>query len=203
MKGDARAFMYPLKVSYLTLCIPLALALGFQSDSCRRRGESAPVANSSPQTENRSQGTSKSTPRAKGGEGQKVKSVDVGEILTAGEWGGQHVSLTVKETGASIEYDCAHGTIDERVKLDADGRFDVRGTHEHESGGPSTDVSAVNDDDKASPPGAGANRHPARYTGRVEGRAMSLTVTLTDDGSTFGKFVLTRGASGSLYKCRT
>jgi hypothetical protein len=89
------------------------------------------------------------------------------------------------------------------VELDTDGRFDVRGTHEDETGGSPSEISATDDEGKISPPDTSAkNRRPARYTGRVDGRTLSLTVTLTDDGSTFGKFVLTRGASARLNKCR-
>jgi hypothetical protein len=120
----------------------------------------------------------------------------------AGEWGGRRVSLTVTETGASIEYDCAHGTIDERVILDAEGRFDVRGTHEDESGGTLPATSVL--EESGSPggaKGAGAHRRAARYTGRVEGRTLSLTVTLDESAQAFGTFSLTHGATARLYKC--
>ena len=33
--------------------------------------------------------------------------------------------------------------------------------------------------------------HPARYTGTVDGKTMTFTVTETDTGLTLGKFVLT------------
>jgi hypothetical protein len=125
------------------------------------------------------------------------------KTLETGEWGGRHISLTVTEKGAAIEYDCGHGTIDARVELGSDGRFDVHGTHEDETGGPPSEISAVDEGGKAiSPDTSAKNRRPARYTGRVEGRTLTLTVTRADDGSAFGKFVLTKGASARLNKCR-
>jgi hypothetical protein len=38
-----------------------------------------------------------------------------------GEWGGEHVRLTVVETGGTIEFDCAHGNLDEPLVLDRSG----------------------------------------------------------------------------------
>ena len=45
--------------------------------------------------------------------------------LPVGLWGGEHISLEVTEQGATIEYDCAHATIEQRIALDRRGRFDV------------------------------------------------------------------------------
>ena len=41
----------------------------------------------------------------------------------------------------------------------------------------------------------------ARYTGRVDGKTLTLTVTLADTGRVVGTFTLTRGSSGRLFKC--
>jgi len=189
-------FIFSFKTTTATLCFSFALALGLQGDSCRRQSSPAPEASPSPQA--------KSTPRAKGEEGAKAKGSDVVvKTIETGEWGGARISLTVTKEGATVEYDCGNGTIDQRVELDIDGRFDVRGTHEDENGGSPSEISATDDEGKVSPADTSAkNRRPARYTGRVDGRTLSLTVTLTDDGSTFGKFVLTKGASARLNKCR-
>jgi len=43
--------------------------------------------------------------------------------LARGTWGGTHVSLTVGESSATIEYDCAHGLIDGPLLTDRRGRF--------------------------------------------------------------------------------
>jgi hypothetical protein len=108
--------------------------------------------------------------------------------IEKGTWGGPHIQLDVTDGGASVQYDCAHGTIDERLTLDAAGRFDVRGTHAREHGGP------VRIDEKES-------REAARYAGRVEGETMTLTVTLADSKEPLGTFTLKRGQTGRLFRC--
>ena len=97
--------------------------------------------------------------------------------------------MEMRGSGADIEYDCAHGSIDEKFAPDSAGRFDATGTHTRESGGPlRVDVKPVS--------------VPARYTGRINGDEMTLTVTLTDTGQDIGTFTLTRGSTGRLRKCR-
>ena len=86
--------------------------------------------------------------------------------VASGVWGGEHVRLNVRADGASIEYDCANGTIDEPLDLDAGGRFDAKGTHVREGPGPIR-VGKL-------PPVV------RRVTRRVGGDEMSLTLTLTD-----------------------
>jgi len=104
-----------------------------------------------------------------------------------GHWGAEHIVLDADAAAAVLEYDCAHGTIDQPLDLD-DGRFDLVGTHTFESGGP------VGEDDVP-------DVHPARYQGRVVGSLLTLTITLTDDGRVLGPYLLVRGAPGVLYRC--
>jgi hypothetical protein len=40
-------------------------------------------------------------------------------------WGGMHVSLEMNAGGAILEFDCAHGTILQPIKVDAKGEFSV------------------------------------------------------------------------------
>jgi hypothetical protein len=108
--------------------------------------------------------------------------------VAVGVWGGEHIRLQVTESGASIEYDCAHGTINQPLTLDGQGRFEVTGTHTREHGGP------VRRDDVP-------DSYPARYTGRVEGQTMTLTVTLSDAGTDVGTYTLTQGSEGRIRKC--
>src|SRR5262245_65334226 len=105
-----------------------------------------------------------------------------------GQWGGDHIRLDVTSSGAAIEYDCAHGTIDEPIAVDNGGRFSVAGTHTFEHGGP------VRIDE---PP----NRHPARYDGRVVGDTMEITVTVTDTRQRIGQFMLFLNHPARLMKC--
>src|SRR6266536_1964152 len=72
--------------------------------------------------------------------------------IAKGEWGGMHINLNVTDSSASIEYDCAHGEITGPLTLDRRGRFDLKGTHSREHGGPVR----INEPD---------NSQPARYTG--------------------------------------
>src|SRR5437016_14556862 len=85
------------------------------------------------------------------------------KILPAGTWGGEHVLLEVSGKGVEIEFDCAHGQITKPIPLDARGRFNVPGTFTPEHGGP------ILRDEKPSVA-------QARYSGRITGDAMSLTV---------------------------
>jgi hypothetical protein len=112
-----------------------------------------------------------------------------GDRVASGEWGGRGARLSVRDDGASLELDCAHGSL-EVLSLDKDGRFDVAGRLAREHGGPvgrdETDSSA-----------------PARYRGSVEGQTMTLAIAVGDDASqTLGPFELTLGGAGRLMKCR-
>jgi hypothetical protein len=109
------------------------------------------------------------------------------ERVPAGDWGGEHVRLTVEPSGGRIEFDCAHGTLDQPLGLDADGRFDVPGKLVGE-GGP------VRKDETE-------GARPARYRGSTDGQRLTLEVTL-EGGASAGTFSLTRGGRARLVKCR-
>ena len=96
--------------------------------------------------------------------------------------------MQVTEGGATFEIDCAHGTIEGPLSLDAHGRFDNRGEYVRESGGP--DLQFPRPD-----------THPARFTGWSDGRRMTLKIVLTDSGRTMGEFELTLGAEPQITKC--
>jgi hypothetical protein len=106
-----------------------------------------------------------------------------------GSWSGEHISLELKGDGARVEYDCAHGTVDRAIVPDRKGRFDVRGTHVEEHGGPV----------RREEPAEGS---PVRFRGRVSGTEMEFTVTRISDGEVIGTFTLERGRESSLMKCR-
>jgi hypothetical protein len=108
--------------------------------------------------------------------------------LREGTWGGQHVSLTATAKGGTLEYDCAHGTVDAAITLDSTSRFDVRGRHYVERPGPRRE----GDDESG---------RPARYAGRVDGDKMEITITLTDTGDPIGTFSLEFGKSRRIRKC--
>jgi hypothetical protein len=104
-------------------------------------------------------------------------------------WGGPHVRLVITANGAEVEFDCAHGEIKAPVKGDAQGRFDLPGTFVRERGGP------VRSDETES-------AEPVRYSGKIEGDKMFLTLTLTDSNQKLDNFTLTRGSDGRLWKCK-
>ncbi len=103
-------------------------------------------------------------------------------------WGGAHISVEVTASGARLNYDCAHGTIDEPIIPDHGGRFAVKGTHVIERGGPI----------RADQSNSG---QPARYTGTVAGQTMTLTVTLTDTREVIDTYTVTRGQEPRIVKC--
>jgi hypothetical protein len=111
------------------------------------------------------------------------------KYMRDGNWGGQHIQMSVNKHSAHIEYDCANGTITGPLKIDSRGRFDLRGRHNVEHGGP------ARIDEK---PGG----EPAKYTGWTDGKKMKLTVTLVNSKTEIGTFELTRGNMGRVFKCR-
>jgi hypothetical protein len=108
--------------------------------------------------------------------------------VAIGAWDGDHLRVDVTSGGGTTEYDCAHGSIDEPLVADRDGRFSASGTHTFEHGGPIR-VDEV------------PNRHPARYDGRVVGDMLQLTVTVTDTQQLVGSFAVTRAGVPRLAKC--
>jgi hypothetical protein len=109
--------------------------------------------------------------------------------LPTGTWGGQHISLDVTSDGARLEFDCANGQINQPVMLDGNNAFDVAGVYVQERGGP------VRIDEQP-------NGQPARYSGRVEGQTLTLTITLTDNKQTIGTYTLGHGQNPRIFKCR-
>jgi hypothetical protein len=105
-----------------------------------------------------------------------------------GLWGGAGIRLQVTKDGAEIEYDCAHGRISEPIRLDAEGRFQVKGKHLRDRPGPVR-------------LGETRNAQAASYEGNVKDQTMTLEVTLTAKTESIGSFTLKRGVEGRLRKC--
>jgi hypothetical protein len=104
-------------------------------------------------------------------------------------WGAEHISLTITKAGADLNYDCAHGSVDEPIKIAPDGTFSAKGTHVIEGPGPIR-------------VGRAPNSHPALYTGHVDEKTMTLHVKLTDTNQEIGTFKLEQGREGRVFKCR-
>lgn len=102
----------------------------------------------------------------------------------SGTWGGNNAGLLADDTTAHIHIGCTNGDVSAPIVLDMSGRFDVVGVHNI----------------TAHPVDLGIF-HPARITGTVEGRTMTLKVTLTDTAVTLGPVSLTFEKEPSMGPC--
>lgn len=85
------------------------------------------------------------------------------DAVIVGTWGGDNAGLVADDTSAHVHIACTFGGIHQPIELDPAGRFDVPGEYVL----------------RAYPVFVGP-AHPARFHGQVSGRAMALTVTVTD-----------------------
>lgn len=112
----------------------------------------------------------------------------ISQIDLHGTWGGEHIGIVVSDSSAILDYDCAHGTIDEPIVTDEDGMFEVSGVHIFERGGP------IRIDETL-------DEHPALYKGHIVGNEMTLILLLKDTNTEIDTFSLTRGAKPKIFKC--
>jgi hypothetical protein len=123
------------------------------------------------------------------GEDGPVAPPDVrAPIVMVGLWGGDQIELNVAEEGATVEFSCAHGTIEGSIVPDEAGRFAVDGLYFQEHGGP------VSDKDETLPV-------KARYEGQVAGLNMSLAVVNLETQEKIGAYSLAFGAAAKITKC--
>lgn len=108
--------------------------------------------------------------------------------LSAGSWGGPHVALVVTSSGARVEFDCAHATIEEAFRVAPDGTFRLRGRYARERPGP-----ARQEEDTGS---------AAEFTGDVSGDSMTMRIEVEGAAEDLPAFRLTRGAPGRIVKCQ-
>lgn len=108
--------------------------------------------------------------------------------ISTGSWGAPHIRIDVGQNSATIDYDCANGTIDGPLTFDSKGRFTWRGTHRREGPGPIRMGME--------------SGHPAIYNGSVKGDTMILTVKLTDSNEVVDTYTLKRGSFGKVFKCK-
>ena len=171
---------FHLRTSFAAFALPLALlALFWQGGSCGKSGKAANTSVNGGVNAN-----------VAGSVGMNVnKSGDSAGGVARGVWGGDRVRLEVRDDGAEIEFDCAHGRMG-KMTTDAAGKFNVSGVFVWERGGP------VSSEDKE-------ESQPARYTGRVEGKRMTLSVFLNDSDEETKHIIysLTHGAEPNLTKC--
>jgi hypothetical protein len=106
-----------------------------------------------------------------------------------GVWGGEHIRMEVTDSGADIEFDCARGTISQRLALDAQGRFKIQGTYNAETPAPAAADGGPN--------GSGVS---ATYTGTLSGSSLRIVVSI-EGQDTPRTFDLLQGDQGHLAKC--
>jgi hypothetical protein len=109
--------------------------------------------------------------------------------ITNGSWGGDHIQIEVDSNTATVEFDCAHGTIEGPFNVNADGQFSWKGTFSREHGGP------VRSDE-------GETAIAAVYSGSVKNQTMTLTIRLSNEKEPLDTFLLTQGKPGRIRKCR-
>ncbi|MDB4906691.1 MAG: hypothetical protein JWO05_1475 [Gemmatimonadetes bacterium] len=108
--------------------------------------------------------------------------------LPADQYGGDHMGLVVADSATTIEYDCATGRMPGVVVLDGAGRFDVAGVFVRGHGGPIR-------------VGEPEDAHAARYSGRLNGKVLDVTVTVTDQSIPAQSYSLRRGQNPRVFKC--
>jgi hypothetical protein len=108
--------------------------------------------------------------------------------LQTGSWGGSHIRIDVEASSATVNYDCANGSINGPLTIDRKGNFTWRGSHNREHGGP------IRIDEQS-------NSRPAIYSGSIKGDTMTLTVKLADTNEVVETFTLKRGSPGRVFKC--
>jgi hypothetical protein len=108
--------------------------------------------------------------------------------MPRGEWGGEHINMSVGEGSAKLEFDCAHGYIAGPLLVDEHGKFQLRGTFTAERGGP---IRA----------GESQREQPATYSGEINGNKMTLILKVGDADET-ETFTLEKGKTARLVKCK-
>ena len=109
--------------------------------------------------------------------------------VAEGRWGGTGVALDVTSSGARIELDCAHGTIDSPLVLVGEGGFDLSGTLVRERPGP---VRMDEEEEKGL---------AVRYVGRLDGDTLELRVVLPNAPRPPGPLTARLGQAPRLRKC--
>jgi hypothetical protein len=113
---------------------------------------------------------------------------DASRPLENGSWGSAQSSsldnrlLTVTLTGATFRSECSDGVIDQRIQLDASGRFDVGGTYQIQAGPVGLPLAA-------------------RFVGSVIGETMTITVFVREGTQVFGPFTLRFGQEPRIGYC--
>jgi hypothetical protein len=113
-----------------------------------------------------------------------IQEVDNDAIV----WGGEHIQLHLTKAGGALEFDCASGTLAKPLTVDSQGKFRASGTYTRETPGPT-----MRDGNPAA---------SATYSGSIVGGTMRLHIVAGTNKEVVGDFVLIRGESGHVMKCK-
>ncbi len=105
-------------------------------------------------------------------------------VEVTGTWGGNDAGLIAADTSAHVHIGCTLGDTATPIRPGADGRFEANGTYNVD----------------AYPIDRGI-LHPAVFSGRINGKVLVLTVTLTDIGRVLGPVSLVRGVQPTMGTC--
>ncbi len=109
--------------------------------------------------------------------------------LEPGLWGGQHISLEITESGGTLEFDCAHGTIEGKILPGKGGKVLLKGTYVQERPGPLRQ-------------GDEGKGEPIELSGTLKGNKLTLTIRRPGSKQSIGTFTLVRGKEPFIVKCR-
>ena len=108
--------------------------------------------------------------------------------LPLGNWGGENAGMIVSDTAMHVHIGCTYGDVSGRVPVGTAGQFDVAGSYML----------------RAYPIAIGPTV-PARFTGRLDGAKVTITVTVTDTVKdttvVLGPVTVTYGAEAKLGPC--
>jgi hypothetical protein len=103
-----------------------------------------------------------------------------------GQWGGENVRMDVTDSGATLQFSCSNGKIEEPLLI-SNKSFEVRGSFSREGPGPTRE--------------GGPTPEPAIYRGSVENHTMTLTAKLSKTNEDLGSFTLEFGKPGRVRRC--
>lgn len=159
--------MFNFSLPRVLLSLPLAAGILVQGGSCNDSKSNKNLSNMN-QTQN--------------------SNATVAQKKLNGEWGGQGVSMVVTDSGATLDFDCASGSITERIVPDSSGKFSARGLFARQRPGPTRE-------------GEENDGQPATYSGVIEGDKLTLTITLVQNNEEIGNFTLGHGKPARIRRC--
>ena len=118
----------------------------------------------------------------------QANSTTASQRKISGLWGGQGISMEVTDSGASLDFECASGTITEKIVADSTGKFSAKGLFARQHPGPTRE-------------GEDTEGQPAIYNGVLDGENLTLTITLTHNSEKIGNFTLAHGKTGRIRRC--